>query len=259
MPKPAGASFKAADVVNRYIHRPPYPSQIYGHIVDLAPSTGRLLDLGCGEGKIARQMAHAFGQVVAVDPSANMIALGKTLGNGDAKNLTWVQATAEDAPLVGHFDVVTFASSIHWMDPVQLFPKLRKHLNNDHLLAFITGDAPADPAWQADWRRFLAKWVPEMTGQKLDSEVWRRSQTKHLEHIDIVQTREFISEPFTQTIEDFILCQHSRDTFTLPKLGSRRSEFQRDVDAILRPHANADGRLTFQVGTQVILATLKAL
>jgi len=259
VPEPAGASFKAAEVVDLYLHRPPYASKTYDRILELSPSREGLLDLGCGEGKIARPMAKVFGHVVAVDPSANMIALGKSLENGQAGNLKWVQGAAEEAPLTGMFDVVTFASSIHWMDPERLFPRLRKLLRKRHILAVARGDEPFEPPWHADWREFLAKWVPEVTGRPLDSDAWWRSRTKYLECVDVVETSEFVSEPFSQPVESFILCQHSRDTFALSKLGARRAEFHRELDAVLRPHANAEGQLTFRVKTHLTIATLRGL
>ncbi|QPH52993.1 class I SAM-dependent methyltransferase [Pontivivens ytuae] len=259
MPDPAGASFKAADVVDLYTHRPPYAPKIYEYVVEHALSTGRLLDLGCGEGKVARPMARVFGHVTAVDPSANMIALGQSLENGAAENLEWIEATAEDAPLVGAFDAVTFASSIHWMDPARLFPKLADHLNASHVLAIIGGDEAFAPPWHDEWRRFLARWVPEITGLPLDSEEWRASRRKHLDYVDVVDSTEFVSDPFRQTVESFILCQHSRDTFALHKMGDRRVEFDRELEALLRPHADGDGELTFRVKTKLTLATLRTM
>lgn len=258
MPDVAGATFKATEVVDLYGHRPPYAPGVYERVIAYSPSADRLLDLGCGEGKIARPMTAFFGHVTAVDPSANMIDLGRSLDKGRAENLQWIVATAEEAPLAGRFDTVTFASSIHWMDPARLFPKLGKHLSEHHLLAIIAGDTAFEPPWQDGWRRFLAKWVPEVTGEPLDSERWHASRTKHLDYVDVLQIDSFVSEPFQQTVDDFILCQHSRDTFALSKLGSRRRAFHDELEALLRPHANADGVLTFRIETQLTLATRMA-
>ncbi|KAJ56157.1 hypothetical protein ACMU_10420 [Actibacterium mucosum KCTC 23349] len=256
MPDPAGASFQDADVVDLYPHRPPYATQALDHIHNMAPDSGRLLDLGCGEGKIARPMTPRFDQVVAVDPSANMIALGRTLPRGDAANLTWLQAYAEDAPLAGAFDVVTFASSIHWMNPEQLFDRLAPHLHPRHLLAVVSGDTPHDPPWQDAWQGFLDKWVPALTGQPVNSAQWCGSRRAYLDHVEVVDTQSFLSEPVQQSVDSFIKCQHSRDTFALSKLGSRRAAFHRELAALLHPHADDAGQLTYRVKTDVTLATL---
>ncbi|WP_109315250.1 class I SAM-dependent methyltransferase [Pseudovibrio ascidiaceicola] len=253
----AGATFKASEVVDFYPHRPPYAHQIYECIIDRSSATHRLLDLGCGEGKIARPMTKVFDHVCAVDPSANMIKLGRSLENGSADNLEWMEAIAEEAPLTGKFDTVTFASSIHWMEPSRLFPKLAKHLSENHLLAIIKGDAAFQPPWQDEWQQFLKKWVPQISGEKLNSNKWRATQTKHLDYINICETNEYVSQPFRQTVEDFIWSQHSRDTFALVKLGSRRHEFYNELKALLQPHANQEGQLTFQVKTHLTIARMK--
>jgi len=251
-----GESFQASDVVEHYIHRPPYAAQIFKSIVEHAPATDRLLDLGCGEGKVARPLARVFEEVVAVDPSLNMIALGKSLEGGDQSNIQWIEATAEDAPLSGQFDVVTFASSIHWMDPEALFGKLRDHLTKDHILAIISGDTPHDPPWEQGWQQFLAKWVPIATGRPYGSQEWRNSRAKHLKYLDEIQAYEFQSEPFRQSIDDYIACQHSRDTFAVPRLGSHLADFRGELADLLTPHADADGQLAFRVETQLTIAKL---
>lgn len=255
----SGKSFRAAEVAEAYIHRPPYASQVYQAITENAPATARLLDLGCGEGKVARALAPVFEQVVAVDPSANMIGLGTSLENGQAANIRWVEATAEEARIDGRFDAVTFASSIHWMDPKVLFAKLKDHLATDHILAVISGDTAFDPPWEAEWQGFLARWVPKVTGQQMGSDAWTHSRVKHLDYMDVVRTDAFVSEPFAQTIDQFILCQHSRNTFTIPALGADLGAFRQELASLLQPHADPDGQLSFRVKTDLTLATLKTV
>lgn len=256
MSEPAGSAFQAQQVVDHYCFRPDYPADVYRQIVEWAPATGCLVDLGCGEGKIARPMARTFDRVVAVDPSANMLRLGQTLSNGDAANITWVEATAETAPLPDGIDVATFASSIHWMDPVPLIARLKPHLNTQHVMGIVQGDEPFEPPWQDAWLAFLSVWVPEMTGRPLGGKEWVGSRTRHLDHIEVVHGGDYISAPVTQSIEDFIQCQYSRDTFALSKLGSRRARFQEELATVLQPHADTEGRLTYRVKSSLTIGRL---
>ena len=253
----SGKAFLAAEVAALYVHRPPYPPDLFKCIADQAPATRRLLDLGAGEGKVARALTGEFDEVVAVDPSSPMIALGKTLANGTAPNITWTCAKAEDAVLEGQFDVVTFASSIHWMDPEALFSKLRRHLCPEHMIAIITGDEAYAPTWQAEWLDLLETWVPRITGRPLGSKEWTSQRRRHLAHLDDVETHSFVSPPFSQSIEAFILCQHARNTFTRSKLGTHAEAFERDVRAVLQPHANASGLVTYRVKSELTLARLR--
>ena len=252
----SGSSFLSAEVVNLYAHRPPYAAGIYPFLSERAPRNSRLLDLGCGEGKIARPMAKRFEEVVAVDPSAKMIALGQSLENGQATNIDWVVAKAEDAPIKGSFDIATFGSSIHWMDPECLFAKLKGHLRPKHLVAIVSGDEPFEPSWDSEFQRFLAKWVPEVTGRALGSKEWQATRIRHLDYLDIQETLDFVSDPFEQTVHSFVLCQHSRNTFTLSRLGTRAAEFQKELEHILKDHTNTRGMLSYRVKTRVTVARL---
>ncbi|MFF3849262.1 class I SAM-dependent methyltransferase [Streptomyces sp. NPDC002328] len=80
---------------------------------------GRLLDVGCGPGTLALELAHRFGEVVGVDPDRGMIAEAErgAAEAGVAGKATWVRARAEQLPAgLGAFTVVTFGQSFHWMD-----------------------------------------------------------------------------------------------------------------------------------------------
>lgn len=258
MSEPAGTSFRAKEVVDHYRYRPAYPSAVFDRILEFSPARSCLVDLGCGEGKVARPMTDFFDQVVAVDPSENMLRLGKTLPKGDVKNITWVQAVAEGAPLPGEIDVVTFASSIHWMEPAKLFSKLKKNLSTQHILAVIQGDEPFEPTWHREWRKFLARWVPKITGRPVDSTEWVGSRNRHLEYMEVIHSSDCVSMPIKQSVEEFVLCQHSRDTFAIPRLGSRLTDFREELVALLRPHSDQADQLEFQVKTHLTIGKLSS-
>ncbi|MEL6572261.1 MAG: class I SAM-dependent methyltransferase [Pseudomonadota bacterium] len=252
-----GSTFQATDVVALYRHRPPYAPAALTYVEENAPVCNRLLDLGCGSGRIACHLAATFDEVTAVDPSTAMVAMGRTSSGGDAPNLTWVTSTAEDAPLVGSYDVVTFASSIHWMDPTRLFAKLRPHLQPHHMLAMIDGDMPFAPPWQADWETFLIKWVPVMSGQPYGSDYWHGLRSRHRPFVDLVDTVETLSDPISQSVPDFILSQHARETFAPERMGTHREAFDAELAELLHPHRGSDGLLSYRVKTTVTHATAR--
>lgn len=256
MKQEIGTSFQSEEVVDLYLYRPPYPQQIFDLLVSRSPRRDRILDLGCGHGKIARPMSQHFDAVTAVDPSANMIALGKSLEFGAATNLEWVESYAETAPLTGQYDTVVAALSIHWMNHDVLFAKLSKHLKKNHLFSVIEGDGAHNPPWESDWQTFHKKWVPRITGKPFDTSKGRSFWERYLDYVDVTETHEVISDPFNQNIDDFILCQHSRDTFAISKLGGDRESFDRELRELLCPFANANGDLEFQSYTKLTLATI---
>jgi SAM-dependent methyltransferase len=100
--------------------RPPYAPGLADAMAGALglDGTGRLLDVGCGPGKVALLVAHLFDEVVGLDPDPGMIAEATRLAREQgATNARWVQRRAEELPGdLGDFRVITFAASFHWLD-----------------------------------------------------------------------------------------------------------------------------------------------
>jgi ubiquinone/menaquinone biosynthesis C-methylase UbiE len=257
MGKHSGASFEEREVVDNYIYRPPYPMAIFQRLLELTPEHEAMLDIGCGPGKMSRPMTRLFKSVTAVDPSSNMIALGQSLPEGNAPNLHWINGLAEEASLGDdRFDLMVAAASIHWMDHERLFPKLAKHAKPQHVFAVISGDTPDDPPWEDDWTKFLEKWVPVLTGAPFDPVKKREVWQSYRDYLDLAGSEDVVSAPFSQSVEDFIRCQHSRDTFTPSRLGDLKAAFDAELSDILRGHA-VNGELTFRVRTRLTWGTIR--
>lgn len=80
---------------------------------------GRLIDVGCGPGTLALDLAHLFGEVVGVDPDRGMLAEAERQAGaaGLSGRTRWLRARAEELPAgLGTFTVATFGQSFHWMD-----------------------------------------------------------------------------------------------------------------------------------------------
>ena len=81
---------------------------------------GSLLDVGCGPGVLAVELADRFSQVIGLDPDAEMLAEGaRRAAEAGITNIRWVQARGEDIPTLdlGTFKLVTFGQSFHWTEP----------------------------------------------------------------------------------------------------------------------------------------------
>lgn len=78
----------------------------------LAPRPGeRILDLGCGDGVLTRQLQECGCDVVGVDSSPTMIAAAQALGL-DARVISGHELPFSDA-----FDAVFTNAALHWMTP----------------------------------------------------------------------------------------------------------------------------------------------
>lgn len=256
MQERAGITFEDADVVENYVYRPPYPEAIYERLLAIAPKHDCVLDIGCGPGKISRPLARHFGKVIAVDPSRHMITLGQSLENGRAHNLHWIVGLAENTDIVDRPDLIVAAASIHWMDHKRLFPRLQTYAAAEHRVAVISGDAPYQPAWENDWRSFLIKWVPVITGEAFDPVAKDESWSSYKAFLDIEGTEHVLSAPFQQSVGDFIRCQHSRDTFAPSRLIGRMDVFDAELGEMLAPYAR-EGKLNFTVRTKLVWGAIK--
>jgi trans-aconitate methyltransferase len=100
--------------------RPPYAPTLATALRDALglDGSGRLLDVGCGPGSVTLPFAPLFAEAIGVDQDAGMLAeAGRLAAERGITNARWVRMLAEDLPGdLGHFRVITFAASFHWMD-----------------------------------------------------------------------------------------------------------------------------------------------
>ncbi|MFC3835232.1 MULTISPECIES: methyltransferase domain-containing protein [Deinococcus] len=94
---------------------------------------GRIVDLGCGTGEQALELAQRFpgAAVLGLDSSAEMLARAQ---EHDAPNLTFEQADIRE--LNGSFDVIYSNAALQWLpDHPALLRNLWPHLNPGGMLA----------------------------------------------------------------------------------------------------------------------------
>jgi SAM-dependent methyltransferase len=83
------------------------------HIAAAVPLEGRaLLEVGCGSGRVTRDLAARAGRLLAVDPDARAIARARVDVRGE--HVTFAVGAAEELQLPdGGFDAAVFTLSLH--------------------------------------------------------------------------------------------------------------------------------------------------
>jgi ubiquinone/menaquinone biosynthesis C-methylase UbiE len=151
-----GAFAGVADDYVRY--RLAYPRAVLDDLLARAalPPNPRLLDLGCGTGRVSLPIAHHFAEVVGLDPEPAMIEAGRReaarLGVG---HMRWMVGAAEtfEAPAAS-FDLVTCGESFHRFDQPRVAALAFGWLKPGGCLATL---GPSDQkSGEAAWRRVLA-------------------------------------------------------------------------------------------------------
>jgi len=82
----------------------------------------RILDVGCGDGKITAEIASraSKGSVVGVDPSRDMISFAQShFAPAALPNLRFLVADARHLPFKNEFDLVVSFNALHWIPEQQ--------------------------------------------------------------------------------------------------------------------------------------------
>lgn len=95
-------------------------------------SNEKILDVGCGDGRITAQLAKQVpqGEVIGLDPSASMITFAKNFQKQEGiKNVDFLQGNAETFSLKKKFDVIIAIHVLHWLvDPEKALKNIYNHL-----------------------------------------------------------------------------------------------------------------------------------
>ncbi len=158
-----GAFAGAAAVYARY--RPPYPKALLGDLIQHAgPSSGgALLDLACGPGRVALDLAAGFETVWAIDLEPEMVEVGKgEAARRGVGNITWIVGRAEDlAAPPGAFDLITIGEAFHRLDQALVAQKALGWLRPGGGLATLgsEGMLAGRGAWQATVAQVAHRWA----------------------------------------------------------------------------------------------------
>lgn len=241
--------FKNRSLAEVYELRPPYPEETYGILLSLlGKSRGKVLDVGCGTGKIARSLVNYVEGVDAVDFSKEMIQVGKSLSNGNHPKLQWINGRAEEVQLYPPYCMVTAGASIHWMDWHVVFPRFKKVLTTDSYLVIIDGDRPVGAPWQEAELSLIRKYSTNKHYEEIDLV----QELADRRHIHLIGDKRTAPVSFSQPLTDYVQSFHSRQSLSKEDMGERNvSAFDAELSQILSDFVDTDGFLCFQLETKV--------
>jgi SAM-dependent methyltransferase len=251
-----GRRFSEARMAENYRFRPPYPPEVYHTLLKLVSGHPRIvLDAGCGTGKMVLGLIDQIDRADAIDPSDAMLRVARSLPGAENPKIRWIHSSIEDAPLEPPYGLIVAASSIHWMDLDRTLPRFADALADGAMLAVLDGDAPVDAPWEREETAFMIDFVAKLEGRP--PQWWKTLRERFaepvLKHPAFERIGHRITAPiaFSQSIGDYLRCQHSRATWSEHHLGeAATAEFDSAMTKILKRYAR-DDTLTFEVQTRI--------
>jgi SAM-dependent methyltransferase len=231
--------------------RPPYSRLLAATLAaELGlDGAGRLLDVGCGPGALTVDLAGAFGDVIGLDPDAEMLAEGaRRAAEAGIGHIRWVQARAEDIPALslGVFRLVTFGQSFHWTDRERVAEAVYDMLEPGGALALIGHQVegrpkPAGPPLPPIPHDVIEAIIERYLGpRRRAGQGWRPDPTERDEEV-LARTRfgaprQLFAPGRPDIVRDIdgVVANYFSMSYAAPHLfGERRAAFEADLRAEL--------------------------
>lgn len=229
-----GRIFADAEVASLYRYRAPYPLQVFAILEPLVVEPRIVLDAGTGTGALARHFPPSITQIDAVDPSATMIARGRTLPGGEDPRIRWILGRAEDATPSSRYGLITCGASLHWMQPEIVMPRFRKALAPGARLAVVDTETTHSGEWRPDMLAVIQRYSPiehHLETHEIVSELVQRGL------FALEGEQRTPPEPFDQSVDDYLRLLGSTSTLSRVTLGPRAGAFETECREVFARHA----------------------
>jgi SAM-dependent methyltransferase len=243
-----GAQFQDESVVTAYPNRPPYPAETFEILAGLMVGKVRtVLDAGCGDGALARNLIPYADRIDAIDISRAMIEQGCRMPNGGDSRLRWVCSPIEEALLAGPYALITAGASLHWMEWEVVLPRFAQALSPGAMLAIVDETVLPLP-WSGALLEVIQRYSTNQQFQPYDivHELEERQLfTRHGEHLSV-------AVPFAQSISAYIESFHARNGFSRDRMTTAAAQgFDAEVETLLEPFCT-EAQVTLLVGSRIV-------
>jgi ubiquinone/menaquinone biosynthesis C-methylase UbiE len=227
--------------------RPRYPESLLNHLLTRTglETGGRMLDLACGTGQIAFDLAHHFAIVCAVDQEPDAITFAERKAERlGVVNIDFRIADAEtlDAGSTP-FDLVAIGNAFHRLRRGEVARAARRWLRPGGFLALLWGGTPnvtpglagrPEAEWQVAIVDVMRKWMGIIGEERVPATLQAALDAEPDEAVveaagyELVGVWEFL-EPYVWSVETLTGYLYSTSVLSRLAIGERAPEFEADV------------------------------
>lgn len=231
--------------------RPAYPQALLGDLLRLVSGRALYVDLACGPGRVALELAAAFAAVWAVDQEPDMIAAGQEeAARRGITHVDWRVGRAEDLALAADsVDLITIGEAFHRVDQSRVVRNALRWLKPGG--AFVTLGTEGLLAGREPWQKTVVdvaqRWMSRASaegfaqgypGAELGPGASERVMRR--EGLVDVESRDF-TEPHDWSFEEIAGYLTSTSVCSPAVLGPNVAAFETELATAL----GAGGRRTF--------------
>jgi SAM-dependent methyltransferase len=232
-------------------YRPPYPAKLLEDLLAQAsvPAGGALLDLACGPGRVALDIAGSFRSIMAIDLEPEMIDVGKAeAARRGIGGVTWLVGRAEDVVLPANsLDLITIGEAFHRLDQQLVVERAREWLRPGGCIVTLgaTGFLAGTEPWQKTVALIAQLWMRRkfptgLAAGRPGAEVGPGASERVLRWAGFadVASRD-VSEIRAWSFEEIVGFLASMSTCSKHALGADFAAFEADLSSALRDEPGA--------------------
>ena len=232
--------------------RPQYPLAALELLKQHCQSPSLICDIGCGTGKLTRQLSTLFPntEILGFDINANMVSAAKNVGGSE---IFYAVSAAEDLPLAGQSaDIITVAQAVHWFDRPAFFREALRVLSPRGVLFLIENNRNwKRSAFLAAYEDLLEELSPNYSRHYRGFDGAGEAKQAGFRH---VTTKLY---PWVRKISSKSFEQMARSsTRYQAALNANPEASETALNALLTANGDADGQITVEYETKVIAAAL---
>jgi ubiquinone/menaquinone biosynthesis C-methylase UbiE len=236
-------------------YRPIYPPELFDHLVHRHQlSIGQpVVDLGCGTGRIAIPLAKRGLNVLAIDPSIEMMEEGQRTMAGEetSGDVRWIQGKGEIlSELIGEeVAAVTIGQAFHWMDQSVVLQQCAKLMQEHGGVSVISGGMHMWNVSESQWCVVVKETIQEFLGEQRRAGSGVYQQPDEPFESSLCHSAFKNVEPWSikvsndRTLDEVVGLLYSTSWGSPHLLGDRKDEFDRTLRQRLTAIA-PDGRFT---------------